>query len=58
MRPGLFYRIHMWFIRLITRQVELVSMQLDINKLLNQIKYSQEMMGVPRVYVEPKRKKK
>ncbi len=58
--PGLLFRLHMWFIRLITRQVELVQNQLQINRLLDQIQKNANMMAVPKVFVDekPKRKKK
>jgi hypothetical protein len=58
MKPGLCYRLHMWFIRLITRQVELVQTQLEINKLLKQIQQTTEQMCVPRVFVDKSKRRK
>lgn len=47
-------RIHMWFIRLITKQVELVTYQMTINKLLEQVQDSMNLTGIPRVYIGDK----
>lgn len=59
MKPSLLFRIHMWFIRLVTRQVELVQNQLEINKLLNRIeKATYDMMSLPKITVNKKRRKK
>lgn len=45
----------MWFIRLVTCQVELVQSQLEINKLLRQIQKNAEMMAVPKIVVESRK---
>lgn len=54
----LFNKQHLWFIRVLTRQVELVQNQLEINKVLNRIKGNIDMIGVPRLFVDKQKPKK